>query len=145
MSAILPASSAGDTPPPQTILLIEDDAPVSRFVSAAFRLEGFKVLTTATGAAGLASARQEGPRLILLDIMLPEMNGLDVLRHLKADAATAAIPVIVLTASAATAVERDALALGATRFLRKPIAAGDLVSAARAVLVASHDQSTTAP
>ena len=139
MSATTPESVADGTSFPQTILLIEDDAPVSRFVSAAFRLEGFKVVTTATGAAGLASARQEIPRLILLDIMLPEMNGLDVLRHLKADAATAAIPVIVLTASAATAVERDALAMGATAFLRKPIAAGDLVSAARAVLVPTHD------
>jgi CheY-like chemotaxis protein len=114
---------------PREVLLVEDDPHVARFVGATLRLEGYTVRTAATGTAGLASAREQHPHAILLDLMLPGMAGMDVLRQLKADPATADIPVLIFTASATGDEEREARFLGAVEYLRKPISAGDLAAA----------------
>lgn len=82
---------------PATILIIDDDPSVRKV--AQFRLErgGYRVLTAADGEDGLQLAKTERPHAILLDILMPRMDGREVLRRLKSDPATHAIPVILLT------------------------------------------------
>ena len=116
------------------IVLIEDDRHVARFVVATLRLEGFSVFHATTGTAGLTAVTERQPALVVLDLMLPEMDGMEVLRRLKASALTRAIPVIIFTASAVGAEEQEARELGAAAYLRKPIAAADLVAAIRVAL-----------
>jgi DNA-binding response OmpR family regulator len=128
----LPTSTLTATRP--RLLLIEDDPPIVRFASAAFRMEGMTVQTASTGRAGLAAARSDPPDLILLDLSLPEMHGLDVLDQLRAGTDTNTIPVVILTASGGVDAERRAQALGVSAYLHKPIAAGALVAAVRLAL-----------
>lgn len=116
------------------VLLIEDDPQVARFASVTLRMEGHDPYIAITGEDGLAVAGQRRPDLILLDLMLPHMDGMTVLRHLKADPATATIPVVIFSAAAWGDEERDARDLGAAEFLRKPASAGDLVAAVRRAL-----------
>jgi chemosensory pili system protein ChpA (sensor histidine kinase/response regulator) len=80
-----------------TILLIDDSKPLRTAGERAFARAGFRVVTAKDGEEGLHTAREIVPHLILLDLLLPRMSGLDVLRALKQDANTAHIPVVVLT------------------------------------------------
>lgn len=101
------------------ILLIEDDPFLLSMYSTKFELENFSVISAADGEQGLALAKSGGPDIILLDIMLPKMNGFEVLEKLKADKTAAAIPVILLTnLNQKNEVERG-LALGAEDYLIK--------------------------
>ena len=81
------------------ILLVEDDQILIRMYTRKFEKEGFKVLSALDGAAGLDTLQKASPKpnIILLDIMLPQMNGFELLEKVKADAATRDIPVILLT------------------------------------------------
>ena len=105
----------------RTVLVVEDDAPLRRMVSIFLRAAGYHVRPAEDGPSGLALARDERPDLVLLDLMLPGLDGWEVLRRIKGDARTAAIPVLVLTASVDPPLTEHALRLGATRFLAKPI------------------------
>ncbi len=82
-----------------------------------------------TGLGGLAAVRERRPHLLLLDMHLPDMAGLDLLHHLKADPATSAIPVIVVSADATTQQVDAALDAGAVRYLTKPVGVNELLSA----------------
>jgi CheY-like chemotaxis protein len=81
-----------------------------------------------TGLDGLASVRQRLPHLILLDMHLPDISGLELLRHLKGDPATATIPVIVVSADATAQQVDAALDAGAVRYLTKPVAVNELLA-----------------
>jgi DNA-binding response OmpR family regulator len=101
------------------ILLIEDDPFLLSMYSAKFELGGFAVVTADNGEDGVVSAKGERPDLILLDIVLPKMSGLDVLQKLKTDNTTASIPVIILTnLNQKDEIERG-MALGASDYLIK--------------------------
>ena len=104
---------------PIKILLVEDDPFLLSMYSTKFELENFLVITAAEGEKGLALAASEEPDIILLDIMLPGMNGFEVLEKLKADKAVNTIPVILLTnLNQKNEIERG-LALGAEDYLIK--------------------------
>ena len=105
----------------RTVLVVEDDALLRRMISIFLCAAGYRVCAAEDGLSGLALARDERPDLVLLDLMLPELDGWEVLRRIKGDARTAAIPVLVLTASVDPPLTEHALRLGATRFLAKPI------------------------
>jgi DNA-binding response OmpR family regulator len=79
------------------ILLIEDDVFLASIYQKKFEMEGFKISVSDNGEKGLADAKKKKPRLILLDILLPKLDGFAVLQKLKADADTKNIPVILLT------------------------------------------------
>jgi DNA-binding response OmpR family regulator len=101
------------------VLIIEDDPLMSRMYQKIFGFEGFQVEVAADGIEGLDKARTGKPTLILLDIMMPKMNGLQVLEKLKADAEMKKIPVVVLTNLAGQQDAEKALTLGAVKYIIK--------------------------
>jgi len=101
------------------ILLIEDDPFLLSMYATKFELEGFKIATADNGEKGLEMAGKENPDIILLDILMPKMNGFEVLEGLKADPKTKEVPVILLTnLNQKDEVERG-MALGADDYLIK--------------------------
>jgi CheY-like chemotaxis protein len=101
------------------ILIIEDDTLLSRMYQIVFTASNYEVEVAVNGEEGLAKARAGKPNLILLDIMMPKLNGLEVLKLLKSDPNTKAIPVVVLTNLAGSNDVQAALELGAVRYIVK--------------------------
>jgi len=102
------------------ILIVEDDPLMGRMYQKIFTFEGYEVDLATDGAEGLEKARGvTKPTLILLDVMMPKMNGLQVLEQLKADVNTKAIPVIMLTNLAGQQDAENALAKGAVKYIIK--------------------------
>ncbi len=104
------------------ILLIEDDPMLTELYQVKLEMEGFQASVATDGESGLKQSKKLKPDLILLDIMLPKLNGFAVLKELKANRGTADIPVIVLTNLGGAKADNDrklALSLGATQFLVK--------------------------
>ena len=116
------------------VLSIEDDAAVRQFVSAVLKADGYEVLGAADGAAGVAVATAERPDLILLDLILPYASGFEVLRRLRDDPATRAIPVLVLSTQGGEDDIVRALDTGAEDFLIKPFYARELLARVRKAL-----------
>jgi len=102
-----------------TILITEDDPLMSRMYQKIFTFEGFEVVMAADGQEGLDKAREIKPTMILLDVMMPKLNGLQVLEKLKADPETKAIPVVMLTNLAGQQDAENALAKGAIKYIVK--------------------------
>ena len=101
------------------ILIVEDDPLMSRMYQKIFTFEKYEVDMAHDGEEGLAKAQSGAPTLILLDVMMPKMNGLQVLEKLKADDRTKAIPVIMLTNLAGQQDAETALSKGAVKYLIK--------------------------
>lgn len=101
------------------ILIVEDDALLLRMYQEAFKSDGFEVLFAGDGQEGLDVARANKPMIILLDIMMPKMNGMQMLEQLKADSAIRNIPVIMLTNLSDTMDAERALKLGAVKYVIK--------------------------
>lgn len=119
---------------PRTVLVADDDEDILQLVS--FRLEraGYTVVTAADGQQALAAAREHQPDLAVLDVMMPGLNGYEVTRQLRADEATAAIPVILLTARVQEADVSRGFEAGADDYLRKPFSPQELRSRVQAIL-----------
>ena len=101
------------------ILLIEDELTLQKTLSEMLRLKNFEIINASEGEAGLNLAISEKPDLILLDLILPKMAGLDVLRELKRENETKNTPVIILSNLEGTKEVGEALALGAVAYLVK--------------------------
>lgn len=104
-----------------TVLIIEDNALNHKLVRDLLRAAGYRTLEAQNAADGLELARREKPDLILMDIELPGMDGLEATRILKADPVTAGIPVLAVTAYAMKGDEEKALAAGCDAYMAKPI------------------------
>ncbi len=102
------------------VLLAEDDRDIRAVARLALRRAGFDVVAVASGDEALAEARQSVPDVLLLDWLMPGLDGLETMAALRADERTAGIPVIFLTARTGTDDIRSALAAGAIGYLRKP-------------------------
>ena len=113
------------------ILVVEDDTGISEFISLELKHEGFEVVVAETGRKGLAMAETENPDLILLDIMLPEMNGLEVLRRLRK---TSSVPVIIETARGESIDRINGLNEGADDYICKPFEIEELLARINALL-----------
>jgi two-component system alkaline phosphatase synthesis response regulator PhoP len=98
------------------ILLVEDDRFLRRACEASLRQRGFTVIAAADGEEGLRQARAEHPDLILLDLLMPKLAGVEVLRALKADPETKAIPVLILSNSSREQDVSEVISLGAVDY-----------------------------
>jgi two-component system, cell cycle response regulator len=116
------------------ILVIDDEVDTIDLVEAAFQRRGYDVLGAWTGPAGLQLAREHKPAIILIDLMLPEINGFDVCRQLRHDPITAHIPRVILSARASLTDRSDAAAAGADRYLMKPVGIKALVGVVEELL-----------
>jgi len=105
---------------PQTILLVEDNDDNLRIYSTILTYAGYNVLEATDGESGLATARSEQPNLILMDVSIPKIDGWEVTRILKADPATATIPVVALTAHALASDRERATEIGFDGYIPKP-------------------------
>lgn len=119
-----------------SILLVDDDPLLRTLVEHKLRLRGFQVMSAESGEEGLKQASAQRPDLIVLDAMLPELDGFEVLQRLKEDAATQAIPVIMLTARKQETDIVSALSKGARDYLVKPFSPDELVARIRNLLPA---------
>ncbi|HEX2866243.1 MAG TPA: response regulator [Ignavibacteriales bacterium] len=113
----------------EKILVIEDHSPVRENIKQLLEKAGYSVLTAENGSQGVDAALKEKPDLIISDIMMPVMNGYDVLKELSSIRQTSSVPFIFLTAKAEMADLRTGMELGADDYLVKPFKAGDLLKA----------------
>lgn len=116
------------------ILVVDDDPEIVNLFAYALRRAGYQVEGVLDSQAALERARRAPPDLILLDVMMPGMNGYEVARQLRAEAATATIPIVMLTARALIADQVEGLQAGANSYLVKPVMPSVLVSKVREIL-----------
>jgi DNA-binding NarL/FixJ family response regulator len=116
------------------ILVIEDEPQMRRNMATVLKMEGFEALVAENGRLGVEAAKRELPALILCDVMMPELDGYDVLAELRADPTTAGIPFIFLTAKGEKADLRFGMNSGADDYLTKPVDIPDLLAAIHARL-----------
>jgi DNA-binding response OmpR family regulator len=123
------------TTPAKKVLVVEDEPDVVEMLTRAFnRAAGFNVIIAADGASGLRRAREEAPALVILDLMLPKMPGLEICKILKSDSLTRHIPVLMLTAKAEEVDRIVGLELGADDYVTKPFSPREVVLRAQAIL-----------
>ncbi|MFE0678499.1 response regulator transcription factor [Streptomyces sp. NPDC058867] len=141
----VPSDTEGEGTPgassPEVNLLVVDDEPTVReLLCAALRHAGFTVVGAGTGRAALSAARRTSPDLVLLDVMLPDLDGFEVIRQLReqphpgAAARTRQVPVVFLTARDATQDKIEGLVLGGDDYVTKPFDLEELIARIRAVL-----------
>lgn len=118
----------------ETILVVDDEADLLDLIEYNLQKEGYQVLKAENGQEALKVARQHTPDLILLDVMMPKMNGIETIRELKADKELKNKPVVFLTARGDEKTELEGLDLGADDFLSKPISTAKLLSRIKTVL-----------
>ena len=121
------------------ILIADDDPVIVRLLQVNFRLEGYEVETATHGEEAIKKAGERPPGLILLDVMMPGVDGWEVCRRLKDDPATAAIPVVFLSARAQEEDRKRGLELGVAEYVTKPFDPGELVALV-ARLLAERDR-----
>lgn len=118
----------------KSILIVDDEAHMRRVTELSLRQEGYRLLSAANGVLAVAVATAEQPDLIVMDLMMPELDGLGALRQLKANEATSHIPVILLTARGQVLLHQEAEKSGAALFLTKPFSPTQLRSAVARLL-----------
>jgi len=119
---------------PRTILIVEDEKEIQDLLAHYLRKEGFAPILAADGEAALSAARKEKPDLILLDILLPKADGLEVLRTVRSDADLARTPVVMLTAKGDETDRVIGLELGADDYIPKPFSPREVVARIKAIL-----------
>ncbi|HVU67440.1 MAG TPA: response regulator transcription factor [Ktedonobacteraceae bacterium] len=120
--------------PALTVLVIDDQENIIEFIKLGLKYEGFLVESAPDGPLGLAAAQRINPDLIILDIMLPGMNGLEVCRNLRQNPTTRDIPILMLTAKDDVRDRIAGLDTGADDYLTKPFSFEELVARIRAIL-----------
>jgi two-component system OmpR family response regulator len=120
------------TAEPYRVLVVDDEANIVDVVSMALRFQGFSVQSAGTGAEALAAVSSFKPQLIVLDVMLPDMEGFDVARRLGAERAR--VPIVYLTARDATEDKIRGLTLGGDDYVTKPFSLEELVARIRSIL-----------
>jgi len=116
------------------VLVVEDEPDIRALIVLHLAREGFRCRTAKNGSEALTEARAAKPDLLILDLMLPELDGLEVCRRLRSDPATATVPIIMLTAKADEVDRVVGLEMGADDYVVKPFSPKELVARVRAVL-----------
>src|SRR5215468_11225256 len=118
----------------ELILIVEDNPKNLKLVRDTLQVTGYQTIETETGEEGVRLARERQPALILMDIQLPGMSGIEALGLLRADATTRAIPVIAVTASVMAEDRQKVMAAGFDGFQGKPISVRELLATVRGIL-----------
>ena len=116
---------------PSKVLVVDDDPEIVTFLSTLLELEGIESCVATSAAAALEQLQQGPPELVLLDIAMPDRDGIDLCKELKSDPRTAEVPVFVVSARPGKDVVERALAAGAEEFIRKPFENAELISRIR--------------
>lgn len=125
------------------VLVVEDEPDIRRLVVLHLERDGFRCRTAATGLDALREAKADVPDLVVLDLMLPGLDGLEVCRRLRTDATTAGVPIIMLTAKSDEVDRVVGLEVGADDYVAKPFSPKELVARVRAVLRRSRPSQPT--
>jgi DNA-binding response OmpR family regulator len=119
--------------PAGTVLVVDDDPVIVNLLQVNFEIEGYTVLTATTGEAGLAEARSGNPDVVVLDVMMPGMDGFEVARRLRSEGGTRKIPIIFLSAKAQSSDVQAGLAV-ADEYVTKPFEPLELLERVASVL-----------
>jgi len=122
---------------PGKVLVVDDDPEIVTFLSTLLELEGIESSVATSAAAALEQLQQGRPDLVLLDIAMPDRDGIDLCKELKRDPRLAEVPVFVVSARPGKDVVERALAAGAEEFIRKPFENAELISRIRVRLSAT--------
>jgi DNA-binding response OmpR family regulator len=120
-----------------TVLVVDDDAVILKLLQISYELEGYQVLVAADGSEALRLVTEGGPDVVVLDVMMPGIDGLEVTRRLRADPATAGLPILLLSAKAQVA-DVDAGRELANEYVTKPFDALDLLDRVASLLIANQ-------
>ena len=120
------------------ILIVEDNSELLELMRLGLKEAGFRIVTASNGSDALKSARAAAPDLIVLDLVLPELDGFAVCERLRKDEATASIPVIVLTGLSSEFARFASIESGADEYVMKPVGTEDLVSKIKDLLHRPH-------
>jgi DNA-binding response OmpR family regulator len=118
----------------ERILVIEDDLGALRLAQYVLQYEGYEVLTATNGLAGLKKAQSEQPDLVILDVMLPGVDGFEICHRLRAEPQTAQLPILMLSAKAQAVDLAMGLKVGADDYLSKPTDAAEIVRRVKKLL-----------
>ncbi len=122
-----------DKPPePARVLIVDDDPTQVDLHREILAMAGYRTETAASGAAAVARVRQDPPDLILLDVIMPDMDGLEVCQHQRGDARTAAVPILMVTGLDSPRNKERGLVTGAEDYVTKPVDPSDLLARIRA-------------
>jgi DNA-binding response OmpR family regulator len=118
----------------KTVFIIEDEEDAAELFAEMMRISGFRVLKTSKSAPAIEMMTADKPDIVLLDIMMPEVSGLDILRQMRRDPRLAGIPVIVVTAKGMPADIKNGMEAGASTYLTKPVGFQELKDAVERTL-----------
>lgn len=118
----------------KTVMIIEDEPDAAEMFGEMMRVNGFRVVKMFSSAPAIPMLSQEKPDLVILDVMMPDISGLEVLRHIRSDPELAAIPVIIVSAKSMPGDIKIGLEAGASMYLTKPVGFLDLKQAVEKVL-----------
>ncbi|MFN8435948.1 MAG: response regulator [Anaerolineales bacterium] len=121
----------------KTVMIIEDEADAAELFSEMMRINGFRVIKMFSSAPAIPIISQEKPDIILLDVMMPDISGLEVLRYIRREPELSSIPVIILSAKSMPGDIKIGLEAGASMYLTKPVGFQDLKNAVEKVLQAA--------
>jgi len=124
----------------EKILIVEDEPDIARMLEYNLKKEGFRITVVSDGKEALRRTEREHPDIILLDLMLPEIDGLEVCRELRQNRDTSGIPVIMLTAKARETDKIVGLELGADDYITKPFSVAELIARIKALLRRLRDK-----
>jgi CheY-like chemotaxis protein len=113
----------------KTIIIVEDEPDTAEMFAEMLRLNGYRVLSTYGGAAAIALVSKEGADAVVLDLMMPDLSGLEVLSYMRRDPRLAHVPVVIVSAKGLPNDVKQGLQAGASLYLTKPIAYRDLIDA----------------
>ncbi len=117
------------SPVQKTVLVVEDEADAAELFAEMMRVSGFRVIKTFSSTPAINMVREEKPDLVILDVMMPDVSGLEVLRYMRREPDLQSIPVIVVSAKSMPADVKTGLEAGASIYLTKPVGFNDLKGA----------------
>jgi two-component system, OmpR family, alkaline phosphatase synthesis response regulator PhoP len=122
------------------VLIIEDDPATTRLVDYSLRHHGYQVITAANGLEGIRKAKSEAPDLVILDVMLPGMDGFEICHRLRTEPATSKIKILMFSAKTQDADRETGMKMGADDYLTKPAAPAEIVARVEKLLATRNSQ-----